>query len=262
MILLGRRPSSPETDKLVSEIEDRAGHAEYVSFDISDAGAMSRCVEAVTQRYGVIHGVIHAAGVTRDSALAHKTPEEAAAGLAPKVAGTRALLEATVDQPLEMFVAFSSVASVLGNFGQSDYCYANAFLDHAMSQAAEERAGKWRSIAWAFWDGVGGMPASDGVKTWMRSRMGIEPLGPDDAWTGLSMALSSDEPHVIVTKGDLNKLSEVFATSIHAAEAHSDDLAVVASETEDIARDDLEEDDLAELLCREMDAATKELGQA
>ena len=92
--------------------------------------------------------------------------------------------------------------------------------------------------------------------------MGIEPLGPDDAWTGLSMALSSDEPHVIVTKGDLNKLSEVFATSIHAAEAHSDDLAVVASETEDIALDDLEEDDLAELLCREMDAATKELGQA
>ncbi|MDU3219732.1 SDR family NAD(P)-dependent oxidoreductase [Cutibacterium avidum] len=262
VILLGRRPSSPETDKLVSEIEDRAGHAEYVSFDISDAGAMSRCVEAVTQRYGVIHGVIHAAGVTRDSALAHKTPEEAAAVLAPKVAGTRALLEATVDQPLEMFVAFSSVASVLGNFGQSDYCYANAFLDHAMSQAAEERAGKWLSIAWSFWDGVGGMPASDGVKTWMRSRMGIEPLGPDDAWTGLSMALSSDEPHVIVTKGDLNKLSEVFATSIHAAEAHSDDLAVVASETEDIALDDLEEDDLAELLCREMDAATKELGQA
>ena len=53
---------------------------------------------------------------------------------APKIAGTLALDRATADEPLDVFICFSSLAGSLGNAGQTDYSAANRFQDAVMAE--------------------------------------------------------------------------------------------------------------------------------
>jgi acyl carrier protein len=86
--------------------------------------------------------------------VALKTREAAAAVLAAKVLGTRVLEQALADEPLDFFLACSSLASIAGGVGQIDYCGANAFLD-AWSQARALTGAHTSAIDWDAWQQVG-----------------------------------------------------------------------------------------------------------
>ena len=265
VVLAGRRRPDEESDKVVAEIRAAGGSAEYISMDLGDGGAVRERVDDILARHGSLNGVIHAAGLVRDGAMLGKSPEDAAAVLAPKVAGTAALEEAVAGLDLDVFVAFSSVAGVLGNYGQSDYCFANASLDQSMVRREALCPGRSVSISWSFWGGVGGMPATEAVRKQMRRHMGVEPLEAEDAWRCLTWALASGRPHVIVTKGDLERLSTVFDTEAVAAGemdgfgAGQDAVAFSTSPLPDDL-DNLDEEALAELLRAEIEMSTMELG--
>ena len=76
-----------------------------------------------------IKGIIHAAGVLDDSLLQGQTWSSFERVIAPKVAGAWNLHRATKDISLDFFVLFSSVASLIGSPGQSNYGVANMGLD-------------------------------------------------------------------------------------------------------------------------------------
>ncbi len=84
-----------------------------------------------------------------------KEPEAAARVMAPKVQGTLALQEALAGEPLDFFVLCSSVAALLGGFGQVDYCGANAFLDAYARWAGAPSSGRLVSVNWDAWREVG-----------------------------------------------------------------------------------------------------------
>ena len=147
--LIGRSPAGPKSEALIADIRAADGDAAYFPADIADEAATEAVVAAARARFGPIQAVIHAAGVTRDRFLLHKTADDLAAVLAPKLAGTIALDRATVREPLVAFVCFSSVAGAFGNAGQTDYSAANRFQDAFMA----ERVGPGRSlsIGWPYW---------------------------------------------------------------------------------------------------------------
>src|SRR5439155_17842767 len=106
-------------------------------------------------------GIIHAAGVLRDSLLLNKTQEEVQAVLAPKISGVELLDEASREIPLDFFILCSSLTAVAGNVGQADYAAANAYLDafaHTRQAlvTAGQRQGATLSINWPYWE-TGGM---------------------------------------------------------------------------------------------------------
>ncbi|MFP3821957.1 ketoreductase domain-containing protein, partial [Bacillus sp. SIMBA_008] len=77
--------------------------------------------------------------------------------LASKVYGTIWLDRYTDREPLDFFVMFSSISAIIGNAGQTDYAYANRFMDYfAEMRAAENKPGKTVSINWPLWK-EGGM---------------------------------------------------------------------------------------------------------
>ncbi|MCX2182020.1 SDR family oxidoreductase [Streptomyces sp. SKN60] len=115
----------------VRSLEESGARVEVVRADITDGPAVAAAMRHAVERFGAVHGVVHAAGVPGGGLMQLKDPAAAAEVLAPKVEGTLALLDACrqVAADLDFVVLCSSLLSVTGGLGQVDYCAANAFLD-------------------------------------------------------------------------------------------------------------------------------------
>jgi phthiocerol/phenolphthiocerol synthesis type-I polyketide synthase E len=136
-------------------IERMGGEVLVLSADAADEAQMRTAVRQARERFGRIHGAIHAAGVPGGGLIQLKTPAAVEAVLAPKVRGARilaALLEE--EEPLDFLVLLSSAISLTGGVGQVDYCAANAFLD-AFSQERNARGHFTLAINWDVWRDLG-----------------------------------------------------------------------------------------------------------
>ena len=111
----------------------------YCEADVADRTSLAAALNSARARFGAIHGVLHSAGVTRDAFLLRKTVEEIEDVLASKVSGTQFLDELLADEKVDFFVAFSSIIALLGNVGQTDYAYANAYLNWFAEERDEKR---------------------------------------------------------------------------------------------------------------------------
>ncbi len=141
--------------RAVETIEGAGGEVLLVRADITDETQVRNAVAAARQRFGTIHGVVHAAGVAGGGLIQLKTVDAASRVLAPKVAGTRALASALARERLDFFVLCSSLASLTGGGGQVDYCAANAYLD-AFAVANQAATGTATvAINWDAWRDVG-----------------------------------------------------------------------------------------------------------
>src|SRR5262249_45933790 len=126
-----------------------------------DGPAMHALIQRIVEQYGHLNGIIHAAGVLRDSLLLNKTPEEVRVVLSPKVIGVELLDEVSQQIPLDFFILCSSLSAIGGNMGQADYAAANAYLDafahtRRVQVLAGQRQGTTVSINWPLWE-AGGM---------------------------------------------------------------------------------------------------------
>ncbi|HET8683882.1 MAG TPA: SDR family NAD(P)-dependent oxidoreductase [Micromonosporaceae bacterium] len=178
VVLAGR---SARPDHLVAEVCAAAGadpdRVGYLTADLTHPAAVQALVAHVTRRFGQLHGVVHAAGLTHDRYLAGKSLVEIHAVLAPKVAGTRLLDAATADVPLDWVVLFSSAVAVTGNAGQADYAVANAYLaEFAEARQAKVAAGVRHGVTvtidWPLW-AQGGMTVGDQAVSVFRAGGGL-----------------------------------------------------------------------------------------
>ncbi len=132
-------------------IEALGGEVLTISADVSDHAQMKDVLARSYERYGVIHGVIHAAGLPGGGFIQRQTSETVASVLAPKVDGLRVLESVFKDIELDFLVLCSSLSSVLGGVQQVDYCAANFYLD-AFAHYEAAKYGRFTvSINWDAW---------------------------------------------------------------------------------------------------------------
>jgi len=182
--LVGRSALQPEALADLAALAAATPGAEvrYVQADICRPDQMAAVVAGLQARHGALHGVLHAAGVLRDGLVQHRSPRDMACVLAPKVLGVAVLDAATASAQLDFFVCFASLAGVLGNLGQSDYAYANAFLDgfaewREAERASGRRSGRAQSLAWPLWEGLGmgGTEGAQKIET-LVAALGLAPV--------------------------------------------------------------------------------------
>jgi phthiocerol/phenolphthiocerol synthesis type-I polyketide synthase E len=161
------------------------------SVDATDTEGLRAVRERVRQRFGGIHGVIHAAGVPPGGLIQLKERDKAAAVLAPKVEGTLALANVFGDLALDFFVLCSSLNSLYGVFGLVDHCAANAFLD-AFAQARFAR-GETAVLAvnWDAWLQVG--QAAQAGQAFARQDRGPLPAGEPGGHPLLDVLLAGED---------------------------------------------------------------------
>jgi acyl transferase domain-containing protein/surfactin synthase thioesterase subunit len=207
LVLVGRRPEDATIAATLERLRDHGAEVVYESVDVAGPGEADALVARSIARFGALNGVIHGAGVLRDSRLVNAAPAEIAAVLAPKLEGTVALDRATAGLPLDLFVLFSSISGMIGNLGQAAYTYANRFLDaFAVARAAQVRAGtrqgRTLSIAWPLWRD-GSMRVDATTEAYLARTLGMRPLETGDGVRFFFDALGFDAPVLGVMAGDI-----------------------------------------------------------
>ncbi len=134
---------------------DAGGQPVAMQADVSDAGAMNNVMAEIRDRYGAIHGIVHAAGGAGSGMIQIKTSEEVHSVLSPKVEGTEWIREQLGAADLDFIMLCSSISAILPYFGLSDYAAANAYLD-GFAAAHDDPAGtRVFSVNWDTWREVG-----------------------------------------------------------------------------------------------------------
>jgi acyl transferase domain-containing protein/acyl carrier protein len=126
-----------------------------LSADVANHTHMQAVLTQINERFGALHGVIHAAGIAGGGMMQLKTPDQATSVLSPKVQGTLVLDAVLRNVRLDFLVLCSSIYAVTGGFGQVDYCAANAFLDAFAHYYTSTRGTFTVSINWDGWQEVG-----------------------------------------------------------------------------------------------------------
>ncbi|MER6142061.1 amino acid adenylation domain-containing protein [Streptomyces sparsogenes] len=180
--------------------------ARVVRADVADPAQVRALIDEARRAHGSVGGVLHAAGVLRDGLLLGKDRAAAEEVLAAKVHGTVLLDEATRDEPLDYFAVFSSAAAAFGNAGQTDYAFANAFLDHFAERREERRRlgtrqGRTLAAAWPVW-ADGGMRVDAAAEEHMARVLGMRPLRTGPALDALERALAGTAPRLLLAPGD------------------------------------------------------------
>src|SRR6266568_180576 len=139
----------------VQALEEAGAEVMVASADIANEEQMREVITRAYDRFGEIHGVIHAAGVAGGGMIQLKTKEKAEEVLAPKLRGLLVLDTIFKDVKLDFIVLCSSLTSILGDFGQVDYCAANAFLDAFAHWQTSKNHPFILSINWDTWQEVG-----------------------------------------------------------------------------------------------------------
>ena len=110
-------------------------HAQYgavvkgISLDITSRESLQAALKLVAAELPPIAGIVNGAMILEDELFANMSFESFSKVTAPKVIGTQLLDEAFhEDTSLDFFVVASSIASIIGWLGQSNYSAANEYM--------------------------------------------------------------------------------------------------------------------------------------
>jgi len=143
-ILLASRSGKayPETESEIAALRERAEVTIYKT-DVSQKGQVDDLIQTIGKAHPSLDGVFHCAMVLRDKEIQDMTQDDVHDVLGPKAFGGIYLHEATKNMDLSMFLLMGSMASLVGNIGQSNYAAANtvlkglAALRHSQGLAAQ-----------------------------------------------------------------------------------------------------------------------------
>ena len=218
LALLGRRAPSSAAVAAIEALRADGVSVLVVAGDVSERVDVSGALEAIRSDMPALRGVFHSAGALDDASIGTMTWEQVTNVLAAKVDGALLLDELTRPDPLDHFVLYSSIASLLGSRGQANHVAANVFLD-ALAQRRAAQSLPALSIDWGAWGEIGA--AVDlGVDKLVAER-GIRVMAPADGLAALDDALEAMSSHIGVSPMDwpvLLRRSGATATPPYFAE--------------------------------------------
>ncbi len=204
-------PVSRKIQKMLA-LEGLGAEVEVKSANVANYEEMQVAVTEALEKFGQINGVIHAAGIAGGGMIQLKTEDIANSVLAPKIKGTLVLEEILNLKKinLDFLMLCSSQSSILSEFGQVDYCAANAFLDIYADYRTSQSNQFTVAINWDTWQEVGmavetSLPEQLKLQREEDIKKGILPQEGSEAFNRI---LLSSLPHVIVSTQDFQRVIE------------------------------------------------------
>ncbi|MDB5306278.1 MAG: polyketide synthase family protein, partial [Gemmataceae bacterium] len=216
LVLAGRGgPKSDAARDALAALTARGVRVELAACDVTDPAAVAGLIQSPDPARPPLRGVAHSAMVLHDEPLARVDRAALEKVLAPKVAGAWNLHLATRALPLDWFVMYSSVATLLGSAAQASYVAANRFLDalawHRRAAGLPALAVNWGPLA-----EVGVVADNAALARYLES-VGLGLLPPDEVFRFLKFLLRRDVTTAGVVRVDWARVRE---TSPAARQSH------------------------------------------
>jgi NADPH:quinone reductase-like Zn-dependent oxidoreductase/acyl carrier protein len=154
LVLFGRKGLTREAEPAVAEMRAAGAEVWAEQLDVADRAGLSALLSRVRASGFPLRGVIHSAGILDNAALASQDNRRFDTVFRAKHDGAAALDSLTRIDPIEIFVLYSSVASVLGAAGQINHAAANAYMD-TFAHERRSHGLPALSINWGAWSDVG-----------------------------------------------------------------------------------------------------------
>lgn len=186
--------------------------AEYdadITIEYCDLNELSNAEELIARLASngkTVKGIVHCAGVLRDTPISSMTWENFQFVLEPKTKGIRNIVNAAGKDKLDFVIMLSSVASIFGNYGQSNYSAANNFLNGYAAQLNAEGVNAY-PVCWGPWQG-GGMASGNQSIDENLSRMGIESFSPEIGGEIIGSLLDKPRKHVVAADVNWKQYAE------------------------------------------------------
>ncbi|MCV3213046.1 SDR family NAD(P)-dependent oxidoreductase [Plectonema radiosum NIES-515] len=238
LVLVGRSEVKPSVRSQLQQLEQAGVQVTVAQADVFDREQVARVLAQIESYKAPLRGIIHAAGVLDDGIIQKQTWERFERVMAPKVQGAWNLhtQTASLKQPLDFFVLFSSSTSLFGTAGQANYAAANAFLD-GLAAYRHMQGLPGLSINWGAWSEVG-MTARLQINE-LLSQKGEESITPQQGLQVLGQLLKEQLNYPLVQVGVMPinwsqfltgqfARSPFFSNFTQASGAFSDRLATIA----------------------------------
>lgn len=144
----------------VQELEALGSEVLVLAADVADLGQMGAVMARAEDRFGALHGVLHAAGAEKQGrSVARADREHCEAQFRPRVGGLEVLAQVLEGRRLDFCLLCSSLSSVLGVMGFVSYTAAHLFMDaFARRHNLANPATPWLCVDWDNWE-TGRTPA-------------------------------------------------------------------------------------------------------
>jgi malonyl CoA-acyl carrier protein transacylase len=191
LVLTSRRVPNQAAQKVLNQLHHKGVKINVIQGDVAQSKDVERLLAEIEVSMPSLRGIIHAAGVLDDGVLIQQSWDRFEKVMFPKIAGSWNLHQQTKHLPLDFFVCFSSVASLLGSSGQGNYAAANAFMD-ALAHHRRGMGLPGLSINWGPW-AEGGMAARLGSQHQNRMlTQGVSPISLEGGLQILANLLAQD----------------------------------------------------------------------
>jgi len=204
----------------VRALEARGAEVLVLSADAADQAAMSEVFQKVRDRFGALHGVVHAAGILDQDTfkpMRELVQADFERQFKPKRTGLMVLANLLRGTPVEFCLLTSSLSAVLGGLGYGAYAAGNLYMD--VFARRENRAGgcRWISVNWDAWR----RPAADEEETGLEKAA----IKPQEGGEAFHRILSTRRiPQVVVSAHSLQsrinqwiRLAEIRPKTIETA---------------------------------------------
>lgn len=210
LVLTGRSELDDDKQALLDELRKYDNEAVYFPCDVTDKYDVVNLFEKITGRFGSLNGLIHSAGVLNDCLVQNKQWPEFHKVAITKTQAVVNLDAASEGQALDFFVTFSSISAMLGNVGQTDYAYANSYMDNFIQwrnnlEEIGERQGRGVTINWPIWS-EGGMHISPAILKAIEEQIGVLPLQTPMGLQSFSNILNSPVTQVAPVFGYADRI--------------------------------------------------------
>ena len=129
IVLLGRNKPNEYAKTVIENLIKQGVNVAVFNSDIGNLKELETVIKTIKQDMPQLKGIIHCAGIFGSGVIASQTWNHFESVFQAKVMGAWNLHYLTKDLDLDFFVMFSSIVSMIGASGLSNYTAANAFMD-------------------------------------------------------------------------------------------------------------------------------------
>ena len=202
LVLLSRR--TPDAS-VVDYFKNSNTAVTFASADITDKAALQATLENIPAAYPLA-GIIHTAGILEDGLVHNISPEQISKVLQPKALGAWYLHELTAHLPLDFFLMYSSLASVVGNIGQGVYAAANAYLD-GLAAYRKSQGLAATSMNWGPWSQIGMAAHLNELSQEELKQSGVHFIKEADGVAAVGALLTTNATQIVVAQFNTKQIA-------------------------------------------------------